>query len=101
MDSAVVLSLGALMAGVVIGWWLANRSSAPLKSDLEQARSDGESWRLKFNEAIVNLAAEAEKNKRLVEVEALRGFRRSDDDRIDGTSVPLRELDTRDADTFQ
>jgi DNA recombination protein RmuC len=67
---AVLLALGALIAGVLVGWLLAGRSAAPLKTERDEARSAGEEWRLKFSEAVVNLASEAEKNKRLTEVEA-------------------------------
>ncbi|HXS48626.1 MAG TPA: DNA recombination protein RmuC [Sphingomicrobium sp.] len=67
---AIILALGAVVAGVLTGWWLANRSSGPLKRERDEARSDAEEWRVKFNEAVVNLAAEAEKNKRLEEIDA-------------------------------
>lgn len=60
----------ALIAGVVVGWWLASRTVAPLTAERDQSRADAESWRGKFNEAVVNLAAEAEKTRRLGEVEA-------------------------------
>lgn len=67
---AMLLVVGALVAGVLVGWMLASRSAAPLKAERDEVRANAEEWRLKFNEAIVNLAAEAEKNKRLSEVEA-------------------------------
>jgi DNA recombination protein RmuC len=60
----------ALIAGVVVGWWLAGRTVAPLTAERDQCRADAEDWRSKFNEAVVNLAAEAEKTRRLAEVEA-------------------------------
>jgi DNA recombination protein RmuC len=71
MDAAVAISLAlaAIVAGVVVGWLLASRSAAAVKSERDRARTDAEEWRVKFNEAVVNLAAEAEKNKRLGEVE--------------------------------
>lgn len=68
--ASLIFVVVALIAGVVVGWWLANRTVAPLTSERDQARADAESWRGKFNEAVVNLASEAEKNKRLGDVEA-------------------------------
>jgi DNA recombination protein RmuC len=65
-----IVVIAGLAVGVLLGWWLASRSAGPLRSEREQARADAESWRLQFNQALVNLAAEAEKNKRLVEIEA-------------------------------
>jgi DNA recombination protein RmuC len=72
MDATVslLIAVGAMLAGVFVGWWLVHRSAGPLKSERDQARADSEDWRMKFNEAVVNLAAEAEKNKRLADVEA-------------------------------
>ncbi|MBV9527171.1 DNA recombination protein RmuC [Sphingomonas sp.] len=67
---ALVLALGALVAGVVLGWWLASRSTAPLTIERDQLRADAEGWRVKFNEAVVNLAGEAEKTKRADALEA-------------------------------
>ena len=72
MNAVVVgiLVIAGLGLGVILGWWLASHTAGPLRSEREQARADAENWRLKFNEAIINLAAESEKNKRLVEIEA-------------------------------
>src|SRR5690348_6856444 len=67
---AVLLAVGALLAGLILGWVLAARAAGPVRSERDQARAEAEGWRLKLNEAVVNLAAEAEKNKRLVEAEA-------------------------------
>lgn len=67
---AVLLAVGALIAGLILGWVLAARAAGPVRSERDQARAEAEGWRLKLNEAVVNLAAEAEKNKRLVEAEA-------------------------------
>lgn len=67
---SVFIALSALIGGVIVGWWLANRTIGPTKSERDQARVDAENWRLKFNEALVNLASEAEKNKRLEATEA-------------------------------
>lgn len=65
----IILALGAVVVGVVVGWWLANRSAAPLKAERDESRADAENWRLKFNEAVVNLASEAERTRRLADVE--------------------------------
>lgn len=73
---AIFLALAALAAGVFIGWWLSTRVAGPLRAERDVARADAEGWRLKFNEAIVNLASEAEKNKRLADVEAQLGIER-------------------------
>ena len=59
---ALFLALAALIVGVILGWWLAGRNVAGLTSERDQARADADGWRLKFNEAVVNLAGEAEKN---------------------------------------
>jgi DNA recombination protein RmuC len=67
--AVVFITIGSLLAGLIIGWVLASRTTAPLKAERDEARTASEEWRLKFNEAVVNLAAEAEKNKRLTEVE--------------------------------
>jgi len=70
MDATgVVLALGALITGVLVGWFLVSRSAASLKTERDESRAEAENWRLKFNEAVVNLAAEAEKSRRLTEVE--------------------------------
>lgn len=72
MEAWVVASVAliGLVAGALLGWFLASRIIAALKSERDLRASESEGWRLKFNEAIVNLAAEAEKGKRLVEVES-------------------------------
>jgi DNA recombination protein RmuC len=71
----VVLVLGMLGAAA-LGWWLGGRQSKSLAADLagarqerETARADAETWRTRFNEAVVNLAGEAEKVKRVPELE--------------------------------
>jgi DNA recombination protein RmuC len=72
----VVLVLGMLGAAA-LGWWLGGRQSKSLAADLagarqerETAKADAETWRTRFNEAVVNLAGEAEKVKRVPELEA-------------------------------
>lgn len=78
MDPVLVLAIAvALVSALLLGWWLGSRSGTSLKVELEQARqereavrSESEGWRGKFNEAVVNLAAEAEKVKRLNTLES-------------------------------
>jgi DNA recombination protein RmuC len=65
-----VATVIALVLGVAVGWWLASRAAAPVKSERDQFRTESEKWRSKFNEAIVNLAGEAQKTLRLADVEA-------------------------------
>jgi DNA recombination protein RmuC len=71
MDAAVIAGvvIVALIAGAILGWALASRQIGPLKAERDTRASEAEDWRLKFNEAVVNLAAEAERTKRLAEVE--------------------------------
>jgi DNA recombination protein RmuC len=66
----VFVTIASLIVGLMVGWLLAGRTTGPMKSERDEARAAAEEWRVKFNEAIVNLAAEAEKNRRLAEVEA-------------------------------
>jgi DNA recombination protein RmuC len=71
MDVGVfVVALASLVIGALLGWWITSRMTGLVAAERDQARTDAEAWRLKFNEALVNLAAEAEKTKRLAEVEA-------------------------------
>ena len=73
---AIVAVIVAALAGVALGWLFGRQAVAPLRverdklaGELEQSRSEGEAARARFQEAVLNLAAEAEKNKRLNEVE--------------------------------
>ena len=73
---AIVAVTVAALAGVALGWLFGRQAVAPLRverdklaGELEQSRSEGEAARARFQEAVLNLAAEAEKNKRLNEVE--------------------------------
>jgi DNA recombination protein RmuC len=77
MDAGVVivLVLGMLLASG-LGWWIGARPGKALAADLaaarqerEAARAETESWRGKFNEAVVNLAAETQKTARLPDLE--------------------------------
>jgi DNA recombination protein RmuC len=77
MDPLLIVALVAVLAAVLLGWWIGSRSAAPLRADVERTaaerdvlRSEAETWRGKFNEAVVNLAAESEKTKRLSAIEA-------------------------------
>lgn len=103
----VLTALAAVALGLFAGWWIANRPMAALMDDRERARTEGEGWRVKFNEAIVNLAAEAEKNKRLCEVEGqlaveresaaslraeVAAFRRGEEERTKAFEERLAEL---------
>ena len=72
MDATVfsILAIVALIAGLIAGWFLCNRSIGPLRGERDRARAECEGWRDKFNEAAVGHAAEAEKGRRLAEIEA-------------------------------
>ncbi len=77
MDPLLIIVLAAVLAAVLLGWWIGGRSAAPLRAELTKAvtdrdlaRGEVESWRGRFNEAVINLAAEAQKVKHLSEVEA-------------------------------
>lgn len=72
MDAIVVVAavaIVALIAGAILAWFFVGRSIAPLKTERDKLAEEKEQWRGKFNDAVINLAAEAEKNKRLSEVE--------------------------------
>lgn len=79
MDSLViVLVVGAVaLAALLLGWWIGRQGHAPLHADLARVRdeanghrAEAESWRVKHNEAVVNLAAEAQRTSRLGQVES-------------------------------
>lgn len=72
MDAWVVavVALVSLVAGALLGWYFAGRLMAPLRAERDTRAAESEEWRLKFNEALVNLAGEAEKTRRLADVEA-------------------------------
>jgi DNA recombination protein RmuC len=78
MDAmALGLAAVALLAALLLGWWLGGRGGAALAADRDSARTErdaaraeAEGWRARFNEAVVNLAGEAEKVKRLEPLEA-------------------------------
>ncbi len=67
---AILLAMGALLCGLLVGWWFASRSSGALKSERDEARAAGEDWRNKWNETALGFAAQSEKLQRLVEAEA-------------------------------
>ena len=71
MDAGIIAAVAmiGLVTGALLGWYLAGRGIAPLRDERDARASESEEWRSRFNEAVVNLAAEAEKNKRLTEVE--------------------------------
>ncbi|MFN3945527.1 MAG: DNA recombination protein RmuC [Allosphingosinicella sp.] len=73
----MLTGLIAVLAAVLLGWWLGGRGAAGLKAELvaareerDAAKADADAWRGRFNEAAVNLAAEAEKVRRIPELEA-------------------------------
>lgn len=72
MDALVVASVAlfSLVAGALLGWYFASRTIVPLRSERDARAAESEDWRLKFNEAVINLAAGAERTKRLIEVES-------------------------------
>jgi DNA recombination protein RmuC len=83
MDPLLIVALFAVLAAVLLGWWIGSRSAAPATAELAQVRAErdtlraeAESWRGKFNEAVVNLAAEAQKVTRIPELEAELGAER-------------------------
>lgn len=103
----VVIGIGALLVGLFVGWWFANRPLGAVISERDQARGDAENWRLKYNEAVVNLAGEAEKNKRLTELDSqlaaeresatnlkaeVAAFRRGEEEREKAFEARLTEL---------
>jgi DNA recombination protein RmuC len=71
MNALLVASVAvvALVIGALLGWHFASRLVTPLKIERDARATESEEWRLKFNEAVVNLAAEAEKSKRLEQAE--------------------------------
>jgi len=71
MEAIVIagVAIVALVAGAVLGWVFAGRTISPLREERDKLAASSEEWRGKYSEAVVNLAAEAEKSKRLAEVE--------------------------------
>jgi DNA recombination protein RmuC len=78
MDAAILIVMAvAMIAALAAGYLLGTRPIKQLQQEAEtgrqereQLRTDVEQWRGKFNEAIVNLSAEAQKVVRLAEVES-------------------------------
>jgi DNA recombination protein RmuC len=77
MDPLLIVALVAVLAAILLGWWIGGRPAAPLRAELARAvterdvaRGEIESWRGRFNEAVVNLAAETQKVKHFSTVEA-------------------------------
>lgn len=78
MDAVLLIVVAAIALGALVaGWFLGARPVAGIAAEREQARRErdaaaasAEEWRRKFNEIGVNLAAEAEKVKRIPELEA-------------------------------
>jgi DNA recombination protein RmuC len=69
MDSVtLIVVVAAALIGVGLGWYLGTRSLGALRGELARAReeggaarAEGDSWRTRFHEAMVNLAAENQK----------------------------------------
>jgi DNA recombination protein RmuC len=102
----VVLMLG--MAGALaLGWFFGSRPIKGLRRDFEAsrqehelARAEVEQWRSKFNEATVNMAAQAEQLQRLPKLEAelvaqreAAANARSDADRLRPVAERVHQLD--------
>jgi len=115
MDAAILIVLAvAIIAALVAGYLLGMKPAKSLREEVaianeqrEQLRAEAEQWRAKFNEAIINLAAETQKTSRLAEVEtslaaerenaaALRAevaaFRRGEAERERAHAVQLGQL---------
>ena len=120
MDPVLVVLAVATVAAVALGWWLGSRSGVALRQELDRARQErdalrgeSEGWRGRFNEAVVNLAAEAEKVKRLSALEEelsreraqarslgeeVAAFRRGEEERQrahEAQLAQLRELESK------
>jgi DNA recombination protein RmuC len=102
----IVLMLG--MAGALaLGWFFGSRPIKGLRGDFEVsrqehelARGEVEQWRGKFNEATVNMAAQAEQLQRLPKLEAelvdqreAAANARSDADRLRPVAERVHQLD--------
>jgi DNA recombination protein RmuC len=72
MDAGLVglLVIAGAAIGTLLGWFITSRVFGPVRLERDRLASERDEWRTKFNETVVNLAGEAEKNKRLNEVEA-------------------------------
>ena len=109
MDATVfsMLAIVVLITGLVVGWFLCSRSVGPVRTERDRARAECEDWREKFNAAAVELAAQAEKGRRLAEIEtqlasereasaalqaSLAAFRSAQDEREKAFEARLAEL---------
>ena len=72
MDGSGLLLIAMLgvAAALVLGWLFGSRSAKPLRTELDAAKAEAQEWQRRFGEIAVNLAAEAEKVKRIPELEA-------------------------------
>lgn len=73
----LIIIAAAALSGVAIGWFMGTRAAAAARlqgdaatQEAARAREDAEAWRTKFNEAIVNLAAERKTAERVEAMEA-------------------------------
>lgn len=65
----LLIAMVGVLAALALGWALGARAARPLRVDLDAARAEAQDWQRKFGEIAVNLAAEAEKVKRIPELE--------------------------------
>ena len=78
MDAVILLVMALAMIGaLVVGYLFGSKPIKQLRVDIEtakhvheQLRGDGDQWRIKFNEAIVNLAAERKTAERVEAADA-------------------------------
>jgi len=80
----IAIGLLAILGAVLLGWWIGGRNVAPAQRERDEARAErdtfrneSEGWRDKFNEAIVNLAAECKTAERVEAAEAALGQERT------------------------
>jgi DNA recombination protein RmuC len=73
----LIVTAVAVLAALVLGWWIGGRPAAALVKERDAARQErdgalaqAEDWRRKFGEIGINLAAEAEKSARIPALES-------------------------------
>jgi len=73
----LIVVAAAILAALVLGWWLGGRAAAPLQAEvaasrdqIEQLRAESADWRDRFNKIGVDLAATAEQANRVPQLEA-------------------------------
>jgi DNA recombination protein RmuC len=109
MDGSMLtlVAVFGMLAALGLGWWFGSRSAKPLENDLASARAERDAiaaetqdMRRKFNEIAVNLAAEAEKVKRIPGLEAqlsaereAASMARSEADRLRPVAARIEQQD--------